>query len=293
MIDPQLRARLEKHIRDLPVLPQAVVKLMALDPDQDDFFDRLLDVIQPEPNYSARVLAMANSAASGSQVAITTLKAALSRIGSRGARNLILALAVTRVFVPRDDWEKSLWRHALHVAIAAREFARTEGDSEFSPEEAYACGLLHDIGRFVLFQEGPQVLRRIDEGEWDTPEGLLAMEKSICGLAHTDLGALACEHWKLPELICELVRNHHAPPAPAPQGKLGRLTAVVRAADLAMFPTAMPGTAGLEVADDATLRDAVQKQLPPFVKLSIPQLRTLLCGATEEASRAIQMLGLA
>ena len=53
---------------------------MELDPDREDFFERLLDVVQPEPNYSARLLAIANSAASGSRVPVTTLRGALARI---------------------------------------------------------------------------------------------------------------------------------------------------------------------------------------------------------------------
>lgn len=292
MTDLQMKSRLEKYIKELPVLPHAVVRLMSLDPEQDEFFDQLLEIVETEPSYTARILSMANSAASGSQVAVTTPRVALSRIGSRGARDLIVALAVTRVFVPSDDWEKSLWRHSLHVAVAARELARVSDHPELLPDEAFTCGLLHDVGRFVLFQEGPEQLRQVDEGEWDSGVGLLEMEESVCGLTHTDIGALACKHWNLPEVIRECVRNHHGVPEAALEGPPVMLSATVQVADIAMFSTAMPGTPGLEEADDDTLRERVHAQLPPFLKLSIPKLRALLTAASEEARRSTEALGL-
>jgi hypothetical protein len=43
------------------VLPTALGQLMALDPNDASYFDRLLRLIESEPNFSARVLANANS----------------------------------------------------------------------------------------------------------------------------------------------------------------------------------------------------------------------------------------
>jgi putative nucleotidyltransferase with HDIG domain len=288
----QLRARIENSLHELPVLPHAVVQLMALDPEHEDFFDLLLETIQPEPTYTTRILALANSATYAGQAPTATLRGAISRVGSRGASNLVLALSVTRVFVPRDKGEKGLWRHALQVAFAARELARIAHDPEITPDEAYVGGLLHDIGRFVLFQEGPATLRQIDEGQWDDPEGLLAMEESICGFTHPDIGAIACDRWGLPDLIKDIVQHHHAPRPSRLEGKALKLTSVVRAADLAMFPSARPESSEFRDVDDETLRVRVQEHLPPFITSSIAELRTMLRSSTEEATTAADVIGL-
>lgn len=292
MPDLKLRARLTNHIGDLPVLPQALVRLMSLNLDDDDSFDQLLDIVRSEPNFTVRVLTMANSAVGGSRVPVTTLRNALSRIGSEGAKNLIMALGVTRVFVPRDQWEKSLWKHALGVAVAARELALLSKDPEVDPGEAYVCGLLHDIGRFVLFQEGPEALSSIDEADWDTPETLVAMEKSICGLTHAELGAFACRRWQMPELIQFVVRNHHNQLPEELVGAQAKTLGIVQAADFAMFFSARPGSKPIAEGGDRELQQHAHRHLPKFIDVSLTELRALLLKVTEESGRMTAALGL-
>ncbi len=288
---PSLKRRLEDHLRALPSLPTVVAQLMTLDREDESYFDKLLAILESDPNLSARVLASANSAASGSRSSVVTLRSALGRVGSQAASNLVLALAMTHVFVPRDSWEKSLWRHSIQVATAARALARCCEDAEVDPDEAYTCGLLHDIGRFVMFQEAPEELRVIDEADWDNCEGLQATEREICGLTHSELGALACRQWSIPEAIAEIVQEHHAAPQFQPQSPSAMLRAVVQLADFVMFPSAMPGTPGLEEADDDTLQSCVLERLPGFLSLDLPGLRELLQEVKNQANATAESLG--
>ncbi len=284
MVEPILRKRLDQHLAQLPVLPSVLMALMSLDKQNEEYFDQVLKLVESEPNFSTRILAVANSAGLGSRVPITTLRAAISRTGSRQATGLILGLSVARVFVPTDDWEKSLWRHAIQVATASRELAIRCREMAANPEEAYAAGLLHDVGRFVMFREAPEQLRRVDEGDWSDPEGLLATEMAICGITHADLGARACTAWGIPELITEVVRHHHDAEFSGLPLELARLVTIVHVADIAMFPSAMPGSSGLDLLDDATLTRQVLQRLPALIHLSLTELRELLLTATSEAA---------
>ena len=288
-----LRQRLEQHLNELPSLPTVVAQLMTLDREDEQYFENLLGILESEPSLSARVLAYANSAASGASAPITTLRAALARVGSQRASNLVLSLAVTSVLVPRDEWEKSLWRHAIQVAWAARELARLCDDDDLNPDEAYVCGLLHDVGRFVMFKEAPEQLRQIDEGDWEDGDSLIQMELSICGLVHTELGAVACRQWGLPEPIPRVVEEHHKAPGVRLVDKLEKLSALIRVADLAMFPSALPGTPGCQDADDETLRDTVQVYLPPFLPLDLAELRELLQRVSRQSEALAATLGVA
>ena len=284
-----LQRRLEQHLDELPVLPGILTELMALDREDEQYFERLLELIEREPNFSARLLAASNSALRGGQDPITTLRGAVARLGSSGAANLMLGFSVLRVFVPRDAWEQSLWRHAVTVAIGARELAPRCRGEEVLPDQAYAAGLLHDVGRFVLFQEAPEELRRVDEGGWADPEGLLEAEREICGLTHSELGALACAKWKLPESLVEVVRHHHGglPEDPA----LVPLVQLIQFADLALFPSAVPGTPGMDQADDETLQSRVHAHLPDFLPLTLAQLRGLIAEVQRDAGDVLAALG--
>jgi|GEM_PF-1554180 len=291
--DVGLKARLERHIDELPVLPMVIARLMSLDRAAPDYFDQVLKLIEGDPNLSARTLASSNSAASAPRTPITTLRGAVTRVGSLTASNLVLALAVTRVFVPRDAWEKSLWRHALQVSVAARSLAVLCHDQDLSPEEVYAAALLHDVGRFVLFQEAPDQLRRIDEGDWECARELVEFERSICGMTHTELGAMACAKWHLPEVVTAVVRDHHTVPTHPPHGKLEKMTALVRLADLAMFPSAMPGSPGLDQADDATMWNLLAPKIPFFLKIDVAGMRAVLVATVAEADATCRELGVA
>lgn len=84
------------------MLPTVVVQLMGLDPNADNYFDRVRTIVETEPNVSTRLLVAANSASNPGRAPVATVGEALTRIGSRSAANLLLALAVARVFIPRS-----------------------------------------------------------------------------------------------------------------------------------------------------------------------------------------------
>lgn len=290
------RARLKRCITQrldqLPVLPVLVTRLMALDRTHDDFPEAVLDLIGLDPTYAARVLSAANSAASAPAAPITTLRHAIMRIGSGRAVDLVTAAALTRLFAPRDAWEKSLWRHSIQVAVAARELARYGHSEDISPDEVYPAALLHDIGRLVMFAEAPDLLRFIDEGDWDTPERLVLAERAICGLTHTELGAAACRIWGIPDSIRDTVRDHHDSPTAAPRTKSAKNVALIRLADLAMFPSAMPGTLGLAESPQSLIEDLLMPKLPPFLAIDAASLHELVRSATAEAEVMVRTLGL-
>jgi HD-like signal output (HDOD) protein len=289
---PNLRKRLEKRIDTLPVLPTVVGKLMTLDRTSDTYFEEVLALIEADPTFAARILAAANSAADAPRARITSVRRALTRLGSTHASNTILAVAVSKVFVPRDDWEKSLWRHSLQVAVALRTLVHASPRADIRTDEAYTAGLLHDVGRFVLFGVAPAELRRIDEGDWGCPAELVSLERDICGMAHAEIGALACKRWRLPELLISVVRRHHDPDVDPARGEVDTLLAAVRFADLAMFPSAVPGATGYEDADVETLQAELVPKLPAFFDFDAASLQVLLQSSARESSAMCTMLGL-
>ena len=293
--EPSLRRRLVSHIDNLPVLPLAIANLMALDPNDDDYFDDVVHILETEPNFAARVLTVANSATSAPTRPVTTLPGAVARIGSRSATNLVLAVSVTKVFVPRDPWERSLWRHGVQVAHAARLLAgHVTDDARINSEEVYTCALLHDVGRFVFFQEAPDKLRTIDEGDWDTPEALVEQELAVCGLTHPEVGAMACAKWGLPEVIEQTVRQHHKRLPETISTATEKVIALVRLADFAMFPSTMPGTESLDESLDADEMAAfLESHQPAFLSLSGAQMKEILRQARIDADEACQLLGIA
>lgn len=264
---------------------------MTLDRTDEGFFDELVGIINSEPNLAARLLAVANSAQSAPRNPVTSVRAAASRLGSSGAANLVTALGVTTVFVPRDKWEQSLWRHSLQVAEGAGALAAAADESVLKREAGHTAGLLHDIGRFVMFLEAPEALREIDEGNWKSPQELVEVERAICGLTHTEIGSIACTQWNLPEHIAETARRHHEPRDETRDSSsiTDMIVDLVHFADLAVFPSAYADDPDLS---EQHITDELMPKLPPFLKLSPQALLTLISDAIDRANTVASALGL-
>jgi len=198
-------------INELPVLPQVLVRLLQLDPASDDFFDEFGRLAKEDPGFAIKVIALANSAASAPAAPITTIKDALTRMGAQPVRSMVASLAVQRVFMPTEPNEIRLWEHSVFAAFACAQIAEIVPSVEIDPAEAYLVGLLHDIGRFVMFEHAAPHLLEVDESNWSTADELIEADVQVYKYTHAELGYRACEHWRLPESICDVVQLHHMP----------------------------------------------------------------------------------
>ncbi len=210
----EILGRLESRVAALPILPEVVVNLLRLDPADNQYFEQVFSYISGDPGFATRLLQFANSAFFGPPRAVTTLSEAMLRVGAKEAANLVLAHSAATIFLPRTDWQRNLWVHAILVAKVMSKLAVWVVPQGLDGEKAYLFGLLHDIGRFVLYLEAPEHLRLIDETEWDCPDALVKAETEVCGFTHAELGYLALEKWGLPWELSLAVRYHHTVPFP-------------------------------------------------------------------------------
>jgi putative nucleotidyltransferase with HDIG domain len=222
---------LDLKLDHLPVLPGVVVRLMELSPGSDGYFEEVLRVSAEDPGLAVRVIHAANSALSAPRQPIETLQGAVARLGATHIGSLVTAMAMTRVFTPDTPAVLDLWLHAVEVATASR---LVVANNPFGVDQhhAYLCGLLHDIGRFVMFAHAPDAVQWADEGAWAAPAVLIAAECEAFGFDHTEIGQQVCARWSIPRRIAAVVHDHHRPlnlepPVAADQ----RLAAIVQVAD--------------------------------------------------------------
>ena len=98
------------------------------------------------------MLGMANSAFYSFPTRIETLDRAVSVIGLRRVRELVLVTVVARVFAGISGQSANMaefWEHSVATGILARELGlavRARNADSF-----YVPGLLHDIGRLLMY----------------------------------------------------------------------------------------------------------------------------------------------
>ena len=202
---------MENKIDELPLLPQVLVSILQLDADSINFFEEFGKLTKQDPAFAVKLIALANSASSAPTVPVVSIRDALTRMGTQAIRNLVASLAVQRVFLPTKPNEVRLWQHSVYTAFAAAQIAESAPNIDVDPAEAYLVGLLHDIGRFVMFEHAAPNLLKVDESHWETPEQLIEADVEVYKFTHSELGFKACQHWHLPESICDVIRLHHTP----------------------------------------------------------------------------------
>ncbi len=106
------------------------------------------------------------------------------------------------------------------VGVATRVLKTFGGDAhEFSEDEAYVAGLLHDVGGLVLDQYLPRVLEQVQAVARE--KGLPASEAEtlVLRMDHGEIGAHLLRRWNLPESIVVAVEFHHQPENAPSEGR--------------------------------------------------------------------------
>ena len=196
----------------LPPLPGSVLKIASLLQDYNVSQKAIAAAIGYDPMLAARVLRLANSPVYGFQQQMTNLTEAVGAVGNRAIYNMTMIGVVADSFaheIRNSAAGRDIWLHSLATGFAARELGITLNLR--SVDEAFTCGLLHDIGELLLFRADPKLFAEISglaENE-DTTD----IEKEVLGFDHAQLGALAARRWNLPEAVCNMILYHHDPTA--------------------------------------------------------------------------------
>jgi len=211
LIQQEYREAIKQNLATLPLLPSVISKLMVIHPDDDNFLDEVYKVARQDPTFSIRLIQHATKTLGyGAHVKeITNLKHAMARLGGWEITSILIYMSMMDAFTPKCQSDNNLWIHSVQVAVAAKHLASMMPELNLDPDHLYLAGLLHDIGRFIIFQAVPEGPSRIDEAGWLDPTTLLTSELKTCGIDHVDVGVQACEKWLIPSSIIKIISNHH------------------------------------------------------------------------------------
>ena len=146
-------------------VPKTLAEVQRVTGDPKASTSHLAVVIRKDPVVAARVLRMANSAAYVQQENISAIDIACVVLGFRTISNLVIQATVLGRFRVTDKIGgldvTRLWDHSFKAAMAAR-FLVDVLPSRFGmdADEAYTCGLLHDLGKILLLQSQPEKFRQ-------------------------------------------------------------------------------------------------------------------------------------
>jgi HD-like signal output (HDOD) protein len=224
-------------------------------------------LIEKDQVLSAKVLRLANSPFYGFPSRIASVAHAVVVLGLNVVKGL--TLCATAFDMMRNAGMNELWRHSLGVAITSHILGTQAGMK--NPEEAFVGGLLHDIGKVVLYVKWTDVGQQITAAR-DTSHFLMETELALFDVTHADVGGWLATAWHLPASLREPILHHHTPSA-AQDAKLQ--TAIVHVADVLV-----KGLACGNPGDD--LVPPLSRQAWDLVGLDSHSLAGCLAQATEE-----------
>ncbi len=214
-MDPAMQAnkidRILRSVDRLPTLPTIYTKLTRLLQSPNATAPMVGKIVSEDQSTAVKVLKLVNSAFYGLSNKIGNLKHAVVILGLSQIKNLVLATSTLQMFQKLEsansfDMQK-FWEHSIGCAVAAKVLAETA--SLKAPDDVFAGGLLHDIGKLIhaiyLNKEFTAIVADVEESGGP----MIESEKRILGHDHTYTGQELAIKWSLSQGTIDMIAHHH------------------------------------------------------------------------------------
>lgn len=225
----QLKREIDRGQLEIACFPEVATQLIQeLDSDHVAVHD-IARVVAGEPALAVRVIGMANSAAyrSGGR-SMTDVRMAITRIGLRALRGVILAFAVIKLREARplravqyrigDVWQRSTLIAALAHLLAVE---LRNDEVRYDHEAAMLSGLMQGVGKIYILAEAALHSELIED------VGLL---DDIVRAWHAPAASKILTQWGLGAAVVQAVEKHDE--ADTASRDEANLTDLLRAASL-------------------------------------------------------------
>lgn len=200
----ELEGKLNAGSLELPLLPGVAMELTSVAAKEDVDARTIADMLKRDPALSAHVLRIVNSPLYSPRAQIVSLQQAVARVGVGKIREIALVIACKTGVFKAKGYEREIddvFKHSIACALFAQEIARS---TRSNVEDAFLCGLLHDVGRPVLLQALLGLLQKA-RASAERP-AVLALVTEL----HESAGSALAKAWSLPDTVVIALGKHHA-----------------------------------------------------------------------------------
>lgn len=255
-----------RELEQLPTLPAVATRLLQLGANDEAEVKELVRLIESDPALTVRLLSLCKRAAHRTRLPITTVEMAVVMLGLEAVRSLVLSVEIfdwsgqMQAAARRGDGTPpertargrsstkpgsdparpagqgfnriGFWQHSIAVACCCDLIAREHADLDFHPEEAFVCGLVHDMGKLALELVLPRAYSRVVDLAEQRQGNIADFERPIVGLDHHAAGLRLAERWGLPPMLRQAMGYHHLEVEQIPEDANQRLVGLVGLSDL-------------------------------------------------------------
>ncbi|MDD2700513.1 MAG: HDOD domain-containing protein [Sideroxydans sp.] len=186
--------------KSVPVQAGVISDIINLDIESSDYFQRLDDLIGADQGVASLVLRVVNSPLYSRGNKVATIPLAISLLGYSVLRSLALLAFSRSLFseTRHEAFRLHIWQHSLLAAIASQRICLGLGEAR-NGDEAFIAGLMHDIGKVLMFTQHPDLYQQVFEHMLATGCTAAQAEQKYFGFDHYQVGADAVKAWHLPD----------------------------------------------------------------------------------------------
>lgn len=169
-------------------------------------------IVNKSTSLSALLLRIVNSAFYNFPEKIDSISWAVTLIGTQEIVNLAFGISVMDVFrsIPKETIDvESFIRHSLFCGIISRILGAHKNLAQ--TEQLFVSGLLHDIGRLVIYKYYPEESGALLSLKDNLGKPLYRIEHEFGGIRHTNVGYFLMKKWNLPPELVDTIFFHHTP----------------------------------------------------------------------------------
>jgi HD-like signal output (HDOD) protein len=204
--------QLAEQVGSLFSLPDIALRINELLNQKNTTNEDLEEIIQHDPALTTQLLRLVNSSYYGFPQEIESLSRAISIIGQKELRMLVMATKVVDTFkgIPENLVDmNTFWYHSVTSAVIARLLARQFKQANI--ERFFIAGLLHSIGKLMFFTQYPKQSAEILALPDQSPKPQIQAEIDTFGFSHAEAGAALLENWGLPQSIWAMIASYLHP----------------------------------------------------------------------------------
>jgi len=150
----QINIAVETDQIKLPTLPEVALKIRTAVEKGDHSAAEIAELLAQDSALSVRLLQLANSPLYRTRTEIDSLQMAITRLGVRIVKDLVIMLAIKQAFTTPNkaltEQFKDIWQTSIDVAATCRVLAKAQPGLDV--EHAVLAGLIHNIGTLPIIE---------------------------------------------------------------------------------------------------------------------------------------------
>jgi putative nucleotidyltransferase with HDIG domain len=196
------------RIEELSAMPSIALDLMGMLNEPGSSVRTIVEKVQLDQAMISYILKTCNSPLFGVRTQVTSISMAINLLGFSNLKSILMSYFMRNLYQlsGKNEIKNLLWKHSISVAFFSKNLSPKVGTD---PDEAYLAGLLHDVGKMVLYLDNPvnyaKVIYEVDHNK----KGFIESENELFQFSHADAGFFLMEKWKFSDLLKDVALHHH------------------------------------------------------------------------------------